>query len=142
MDISPLQRQVRAADLPLDKLASSKQVPEKEKVAEASRQFEAVLLRQVLADARRPHFKAKTPDTAAINGIYDDMVTNQLADAISKSGSIGLAKSLASQIDSRHHRHTASAADAARQEPAKAPAPPRFMSATPSKGNYYGRGKH
>ena len=48
MEISPLNREVRASELPLERLAGSKEVSQKEKIAEVSRQFEAVLLRQIL----------------------------------------------------------------------------------------------
>jgi Rod binding domain-containing protein len=34
----------------------------------------------------------------AVSGIYDDMVNNQLADSVSRSGAFGLAKSLEGQL--------------------------------------------
>ncbi len=98
MDISGLQRHVKAADLPLDQLAANRNVPEPEKVKEVSRQFEAVLLRQILADANKPLFGSPLIKNSATTAIYQDMITNQLAEQISRSGSFGLAKSLSHQI--------------------------------------------
>ena len=48
-----LQPQIKAADVPLNELAANPHIPDSEKVAEVSRQFEAVLLRQILQEARK-----------------------------------------------------------------------------------------
>lgn len=99
IDISPIQRQVKAAELPLDRLAASSQVPEKDKVAEVSRQFEAVLLRQILSQAHKPLFKAGLlGGGGTTSSIYQDMVTQQLADRISEGGTFGFAKALQTQM--------------------------------------------
>ena len=99
MEISPLQRDVRAAELPLEKLAASKEIPQQAKIAEVSRQFEAVLLRQILGQAQKPMFKNSLfPSGGATNAIYQDMVTQQLADRISQGGTFGFAKVLEQQL--------------------------------------------
>jgi Rod binding domain-containing protein len=99
MHISPLDSyRVDAANLPLDRLASSTKVPEAEKVAQASRAFEAVLLRQILTECQKPAFPSKLVSNSSISGIYRDMIVNQMADSISKSGSLGLARSLAGEL--------------------------------------------
>jgi Rod binding domain-containing protein len=98
MQISPLQRHVNAADLPLEKLAGNSQVSEQEKVAELSRQFEAVLVRQILSEAQKPVFKSSLNQDSAATGIYRDMTTNQLAESISHSKGLGLADTLAQQM--------------------------------------------
>lgn len=85
--------------MPFDKLATNPNVSEKDKIHEACRQFEAVLLRQILAQARKPVNTTSKDSNPAIKGIYDDMVNNQLADNISRSGSFGLARSLDSQLN-------------------------------------------
>ena len=98
MEISPLQRHVQAADLPLDKLAANSNLSQADKVGEVSRQFEAILLRQILSEAQKPVFKSKmNPDTAS-SGIYRDMITTQLADSISRSKALGLADTLSRQL--------------------------------------------
>jgi Rod binding domain-containing protein len=99
MNIAPLNPPSRASgEIPVEKLASHKGLTEQEKIAEASRQFEAVLLRQILHDARKPVFKSTLTEKSATNAIYDDLVTAQLADAISRGGEFGLARSLATQL--------------------------------------------
>jgi Rod binding domain-containing protein len=103
MEISNLQRHVKATDLPLDQLASNHNVPEPEKVKEVSRQFEAVLLRQILADANKPLFGSPLIKNSATSAIYQDMITNQLAEQVSRSGSFGLANSLSHQLGHELH---------------------------------------
>ena len=99
MNIAPLTPAARKLEeIPAEKLASHQGLSEGEKIAEASRQFEAVLLRQILNDARKPVFKSTLFEKSATSGIYDEMATAQLADAISRSGEFGLARSLAVQL--------------------------------------------
>jgi flagellar protein FlgJ len=99
MDIPPLQPRVRADELPLERLATAASVADRDKVAELTRQFEAVLLRQILAEAQKPVFKSSfNPDSVA-GGIYRDLVTERLADQISRHGGLGVGQSLAAQLD-------------------------------------------
>ena len=99
MNIASLQSlRVEAANLSLDRLAANTQVPESEKVAEVSRAFEAVLLRQILSESQRPVFQSPYAGNSATDGIYRDLVVNQMAEDISKSGSFGLGKSLAGEL--------------------------------------------
>jgi Rod binding domain-containing protein len=80
----------------LEELASNRSIPDTEKIAEVSRQFEAVLLRQILQDIRKPVLGSEPESTT--NSIYSDMINNQLAQSISGSGEFGLAKSLQAQL--------------------------------------------
>ena len=99
MEIQTFSRKVQAGDLPLDKLASSSQVPQKDKVAEVSRQFESLLLRQILSQATKTHFKSGAAESGGTtSAIYQDMVTEQLADRISQGGTFGFAKALQGQL--------------------------------------------
>jgi Rod binding domain-containing protein len=110
MTVAPLHTHpVDAADLPLDHLAASTQVPEQDKVAEVSRAFEAVLLRQILSQTQRPVFPSKFIGNSTTDGIYRDLVVNQLAESISKSGSFGLARSLAGDLQRQSSVATAAA---------------------------------
>jgi Rod binding domain-containing protein len=104
MEISATTAHVKAADLPLDRLLTNSQLSEQDKVGELSRQFEAVLLRKILADAQKTVFHSKYTDESTASGIYRDMITNQLADNISKSGTFGLAQSLNSQLTHQLHQ--------------------------------------
>ena len=95
---APLVRHVRAADLPLEKLAANPSLSDQEKVAELSRQFEAVLLRQILQEGQKTVFPSKLSPDSTSKSIYQDMIVKELADGISKGGTLGLATSLRQQL--------------------------------------------
>ncbi len=98
MEISSLKSNVNVADLQIEKLAGNSHVSEKLKVERVSREFEAVMLRQILTDATKKTFASDSEPESSSDGIYKDMVTNALADSISRSGAFGLARSLAKQL--------------------------------------------
>lgn len=83
--------------MPLEKLADNSTLSQPEKLAEVSRQFEAVLLRQILSEAQKPVFKSTVNSSPLGGDVYRDIVTNELADQISRSG-IGLAEGLERQM--------------------------------------------
>jgi Rod binding domain-containing protein len=91
--LDPLGRHLRAADIPMDRLAASTQLDEKAKIGEASRQFEAILVRQILSEARPAEGKK-----GVASGIYQDMITTQTADNICRSGGLGLARTFEQQL--------------------------------------------
>ncbi|MBL9137176.1 MAG: rod-binding protein [Verrucomicrobiales bacterium] len=88
----------RGPAVPLDQLQRNPRLSEREKVEEAARQFEAVLLRQILTEARKTIIKSDDGSESSSTEIYQDMINQQLADAISQSGSFGLAQSLEGQL--------------------------------------------
>ena len=98
MNIPALHPHLKASDVPLHDLAANKNISDQEKVAEVSRQFEAVLLRQILQETRKSSVTSSSPADASTSGIYDDMINNQLADSISRSGSFGLGRSLQGEL--------------------------------------------
>jgi len=98
MNVAEVHASLLASELPLDRLAANPNIPEQEKVAEVCRQFEAVLLRQILQQARKTVIDSEFNSESATSGIYQDMVTNQLAESISRSGGLGLAQSLQAQL--------------------------------------------
>src|SRR5579883_864777 len=98
MDIPAFQRHVNAADLPFEQLASNSSVSQSDKVKEACRQFEAVLMRQILTEARKTVISPDGKGDSNTKGIYDDMINNQLAESMTRSGGLGLAKSLQAQF--------------------------------------------
>src|SRR5208282_5996976 len=114
MNVNAARSKVDASQVPLESLAGNKNISDADKVAEVSRQFEAVLLRQIMQDIRKPVLAPAQGDATASN-IYGDMINNQLADSISRSGGFGLAKSLTSQLGHQvlHHAPAAAAADGA-----------------------------
>ena len=117
MNLTPLHsRRVEAGNLSLDQIAASTQVTESAKITEVSRAFEAVLLRQILAESQRPVFQTAAAGNSTTAGIYRDMIVNQLAESISKSGSFGVGQSLAREL-----QHQLVAPKSAPPEPHPAP---------------------
>lgn len=98
MNVAPLQSNALAANVPLERLAGNASLSDQQKIGEVARQFEAVLLRQILAQTQKPMFKSNLTDDSTTAGIYRDMVTGQLAESISKSGALGLAQTLELQL--------------------------------------------
>ncbi|HEX4343232.1 MAG TPA: rod-binding protein [Verrucomicrobiae bacterium] len=103
MDVSPLQRHVNASDIQPERLAGNTELSQSDKIAEASRQFESILLKQILDSSQKTVIKSKYSDDSASSSIYHDMVTNHLADSISKSGGLGIAKTFEQQLDRPKH---------------------------------------
>jgi Rod binding domain-containing protein len=60
-----------------------------------------VLLRQFLTESQKTVIKSEFTDDSTTSGIYQDFITNQLADSLSRGGGIGLAKSFQRQLT--HH---------------------------------------
>ena len=98
MEISSIQNHPKASQVPPERLANNQSLTESEKIAEASRQFEAILLRQILETTQKPVIKSKFNDNSTAGSVYRDMITNQLAESISKSGAFGLAKTFEQQL--------------------------------------------
>lgn len=73
-----------------------KSVDGKVSTAEAARQFEAIMLRQLLDESL-----GKVFSKGAGGHIYGYMITDALADGISKGGGLGLARVIESQLTER-----------------------------------------
>ena len=100
MNINALQpKQVSATDIAPESLAGNKNLSEHQKIAEASRQFEAMLLRQILSETQKTVIKSEFTDNSTAAGIYQDLATNQMADSMSKSGTFGFAQVFDRQLD-------------------------------------------
>jgi Rod binding domain-containing protein len=103
MEIPRLDRAVQASDVPLERLVKSDQISKEEKIGEAARQFESVLLRQILSQAQKPLFQnTMFPSGGTANAIYQDMVTQQLADRISEGGTFGFAAVLKKELTAEY----------------------------------------
>jgi peptidoglycan hydrolase FlgJ len=98
MDIAPLPSKVEASTVPFAQLAGNPNISDSDKVKESCRQFEAVLLRQILGEARKTVITSSEKKDSNETDIYNDMINNQIADTVSRSGSFGLAKSLENQL--------------------------------------------
>ncbi|MBX3747509.1 MAG: rod-binding protein [Verrucomicrobiae bacterium] len=100
MSFSALTPLPSPASVPVERLEHHRGLSEGDKVAEACRQFEAILLRQMLTDARKAVIPSDLNRESATSDIYQDMINTQLADAMSQSGGFGLARSLQVQLES------------------------------------------
>ena len=100
---SKVESKIDATHVPLESLAGNKQLTQDQKIGEASQQFEAILLRQFLSESQKTVIKSEFTDDSTAAGIYQDFITNQMADSLSKSGGIGLAKTFEHQLT---HHHT------------------------------------
>lgn len=74
---------------------------QRERLAEAARQFEAIFVRQVLAEARKSHFGGGlfgegSPDSAI--GTFRAMQDENVADLAADRGAFGLAKMIEQQL--------------------------------------------
>jgi flagellar protein FlgJ len=98
MNVNLLPKAVNASDIAPERLAGNTALSEQQKIAEASRQFEAILLRQILDSSQKSVIASKFTDNSTASGIYRDMITAQLADSISKSGTFGFAKTFEQQL--------------------------------------------
>lgn len=98
MNVTAPATRIDPAQLTLEQVAANPHIQETAKVKEAARQFEAILLRQILTDVRKPVIRSSLESDGAVNGIYADMVNNTLADNISRSGLVGLARSLEKEL--------------------------------------------
>ena len=98
MQVGSIPSQTPGSDVRIDRLSANPRLTESEKVAEASRQFEAMLLRQILQNALKPVVASKFASESSVTSIYQDMTTSHLADTISKSGALGLARSLQQEL--------------------------------------------
>jgi flagellar protein FlgJ len=101
--ITPVDRPV-TADIDPQSLAGNASLTEKQKIAEASRQFEAILLRQILSEAQKPVITSDFTDNSTAAGIYQDFIVNQMSDSLSKSGALGFAKIFEQQLSPPDHK--------------------------------------
>jgi Rod binding domain-containing protein len=100
MNINAFQSsRASAVDVAPESLAGNKSLSEHQKIAEASRQFEAMLLRQILSETQKPVIQSEFSDNSTAAGIYQDLATNQMADGMSKSGTFGFAQVFERQLD-------------------------------------------
>lgn len=99
LPIPSLEPRVQASELPLEMLARNEHVAEQDKAKEVARQFEAVLLRQILQSAHKTGLEGLTGgEESATKDVYFDMMNYHLADTISRGGGLGLGSALEAQL--------------------------------------------
>jgi Rod binding domain-containing protein len=104
MNVLPLNPQIDASQIAPERLAHNSKLTDQQKIAEASRQFESILLKQILESSQKTVIKSKLTEDSTASGIYHDMVTTQLADSISKSGKFGITQTFEGQLNHPHGR--------------------------------------
>jgi len=102
MTISPLQSKIDPAHVDIESLAGNQSLTQDQKIAEASKQFEAILLRQFLSESQKSTVHGELDDDSTTSGIYQDMITNQLAQSMSSGNGVGLAKVFQQQLTPHH----------------------------------------
>jgi Rod binding domain-containing protein len=103
MAVSPIQHRPETAEIAPEQLSHNKLLTEEQKIGEVARQFEALLLRQILSETRKTVISSEFTDNSTAASIYQDLVTLQLANSISKSGTLGLAQMLQQQLSRQLH---------------------------------------
>lgn len=104
MTIAPIQPMpTNAQDIAPEDLVGNQHLTEDQKVAQASRQFEAIMLQQILSETQKPVITSEFTDDSTSAGIYQDYVTQTLAQSMAKSGTLGFAKVFEQQLS--HHQN-------------------------------------
>jgi Rod binding domain-containing protein len=105
MTIAPVQSQsaADAQNVTPENLLANKHLTEDQKIAEASRQFEKIMLQQILSETQKPVITSEFTDNSTAAGIYQDYITETLADSMSKAGTLGFAKVFVEQLT--HHQN-------------------------------------
>jgi Rod binding domain-containing protein len=102
MNVSPLNPHIDASSIAPERLAKNTSLTEQQKIAEASRQFESILLKQILDASQKTVIKSKLSQDSTASSIYHDMVSTRMADCMSKSGAFGLTQTFEKQLNRPH----------------------------------------
>ena len=102
MNIPALNPHIDASTIAPERLAKNSSLTEQQKIGEASRQFESILLKQILDSSQKTVIKSKLSEDSTASSIYHDMVSTRLADSISKSGAFGLTQTFEKQLNRPH----------------------------------------
>jgi Rod binding domain-containing protein len=79
MNVSPLNPHIVASEIAPERLAKNPKLTDEQKIAEASRQFESILLKQILESSQKTVIKSKLSEDSTASSIYHDMVTTRMA---------------------------------------------------------------
>jgi flagellar protein FlgJ len=78
--------------------ASATRINDPAAVKKAASQFEAIILRQLLAPTIEPIMSGGLGGASSGNGVYGYMLTDSLADNLAKGGGLGLAQMMEKQL--------------------------------------------
>ena len=79
-------------------MVHSKHITEEAKIQEATRQFEGVMVRQVLKEWLVPLFESELVQNSAANDIYRSYLIDVMADSMTRSGGVGITTSLQAAV--------------------------------------------
>ncbi|MGB0372980.1 MAG: hypothetical protein ACPGN3_16745 [Opitutales bacterium] len=80
------------------KLTFNASMSEEQKVAEAAKQFEGVMLRQYLKDALKPMVETELTKNSASSDIYRSYLIDIMAGSMAESGALGVSSTLQAGI--------------------------------------------
>ena len=98
MNISPMPAAADDPNVPIEELAGNKHMTRQQKIHEASREFESIMLQQILSEMQKPVITSELTDNSTASGIYQDYISRALAESMSKSGAFGFAKIFEEQL--------------------------------------------
>jgi Rod binding domain-containing protein len=98
MNIPPIQPPIDTSNIPIEQLVGNKHLTQQQKIHEASREFEVIMLQQILSEMQKPVITSEFTDDSTAGDIYQGYITNALAESMSKSGSFGFAKIFEQQL--------------------------------------------
>jgi Rod binding domain-containing protein len=127
MTIPPIQAPIDTSNVPIEDLANNQHLTQQQKIHEASRQFEAIMLQQILSEMQKPVIDSDSTDDSTASGIYQDYITQALSQSMSKSDSFGFAKIFEDQLSPRP-AHAAHAAPKVQAAPVENPSAQRAHS--------------
>ena len=87
---------------PGEQMQRMRGMSEQQKIAEASKQFESVLIHQFLKDATKPMIKGYLNGDGPGADFYQYFITDTLATSITEGGGLGLSSVLQAQLTPRH----------------------------------------
>ncbi len=96
----------KMTDAAMKKGATSAQ--DAKKIEDSAKQFEAMMIRQVLSDTFKPSPTAAKGQSMPGSDIYQSFMTDTVADSISKGGSLGISHLFQSQLLPADASHAAS----------------------------------
>ena len=108
MNISSLNAHLPAAAETTPKAGASSTAQDAKKIEDSAKQFEAMMIRQVLSDTFKPSPTAAKGQNMPGSDIYQSFMTDTVADSISKGGSLGISNLFQSKLlpgDASHHHH-------------------------------------
>lgn len=98
MNIPPVQPAADDPNVPIEQLAGNKHLTQKQKIHEASREFESIMLQQMLTEMQKPVISSEFSDDSTASDIYQGYISNALAESMSKSDAFGFAKIFEQQL--------------------------------------------